>query len=98
MLAAHASYSRCGLGTKETDLLVELAMEQSGVAGAKITGGGSGGTVCILCPSDREAAIAESVAGSYEKHTGTEPRVIQGTSPGALSTPVRLLQVRQRRF
>ncbi|MCX6368033.1 MAG: GHMP kinase [Armatimonadetes bacterium] len=98
MLAAHASYSRCGLGTKETDLLVELAMEQSGVAGAKITGGGSGGTVCILCPSDREAAIAESVAGSYEKHTSTEPRVIQGTSPGALSTPVGLLQVRQRRF
>ena len=91
MLAAHASYSRCGLGTKETDLLVELAMEQSGVAGAKITGGGSGGTVCILCPSEREAAIAESVAGAYEKHTGTEPRVIQGTSPGALSTPVRLL-------
>lgn len=91
MLAAHASYSRCGLGTKETDLLVELAMAQSGVAGAKITGGGSGGTVCLLCPTEREAAVAESVAGAYEKHTGTAPRVIRGTSPGALGTPVRLL-------
>ena len=88
MLAAHASYSRCGLGTKETDLLVALAMDQSGVAGAKITGGGSGGTVCILCPSEREAAVAESVAEAYEKHTGTPPRLIHGTSPGALATPV----------
>ena len=91
MLAAHASYSRCGLGTRETDLLVELAMDQSGVAGAKITGGGSGGTVCILCPAEREEAIAESVAESYEKHTGNTPRLIQGTSPGALATPVSRL-------
>lgn len=91
MLAAHASYSRCGLGTRETDLLVELAMEQSGVAGAKITGGGSGGTVCILCPTDQEATIAESVAENYEKHTGNAPRLIQGTSPGALSTPISRL-------
>lgn len=91
MLAAHASYSRCGLGTKETDLLVELTMDQSGVAGAKITGGGSGGTVCILCPTERETVVAESVAEAYEKHTGNAPRLIQGTSPGALATPVGLL-------
>lgn len=89
MLDAHASYSRCGLGTKETDLLVTLAMEQEGVVGAKITGGGSGGTVCLLCPAERESTIAESVTTAYEKHTSTAPRLIRGTSPGAMSTPIQ---------
>ena len=46
MFAAHASYSACGLGSDGTDLLVELVRERgprSGLFGAKITGGGSGG-------------------------------------------------------
>ena len=51
MSAAHDSYSACGIGSDGTDLLVELVREagpQSGLYGAKITGGGSGGTVAIL--------------------------------------------------
>lgn len=57
-LQCHYSYSACGLGTTGTDKLVELVQEmqhqelsQSGsgtLYGAKITGGGSGGTVCII--------------------------------------------------
>ena len=58
MLQSHGSYSACGLGSEGTDRLVALALEEKAVAeaegrspplfGAKITGGGTGGTVCIL--------------------------------------------------
>src|SRR5262249_45566728 len=48
MYLSHESYSACGLGSDGTDLLVKLAREAGephGIFGAKITGGGSGGTV-----------------------------------------------------
>ncbi|MGH2370617.1 MAG: galactokinase, partial [Chloroflexota bacterium] len=52
MYGSHRSYSRnCGLGSKETDLLVSLVRQagpDAGLFGAKITGGGSGGTVAVL--------------------------------------------------
>ena len=51
MYRSHASYSACGLGSEGTDRLVELARglgPSRGIYGAKITGGGSGGTVAIL--------------------------------------------------
>jgi L-arabinokinase len=78
MLAAHASYGACGLGAPETDLLVALcASERIGgagaVAGAKITGGGSGGTVAVLCRADAEGRIAEAVARAYADQTGNKP-------------------------
>jgi len=48
MYAAHESYSRCGLGSDRTDEIVALAKKSEGIYGAKITGGGQGGTVCLL--------------------------------------------------
>ncbi|NJM08100.1 GHMP kinase [Candidatus Gracilibacteria bacterium] len=51
MRLSHASYSACGLGSAGTDTLVTLATAHiaDGIYGAKITGGGSGGTVaCSL--------------------------------------------------
>lgn len=89
MLGSHESYSKCGLGTKETDYLVSDATSHDAVFGAKITGGGSGGTVCILCRADAEERIAKSIADNYQIRTGIEPRIIRGTSPGALATEVR---------
>ena len=52
---SHTSYSRCGLGSERTDEIVELAKERmgKGIFGAKITGGGSGGTVCILTAGEK---------------------------------------------
>lgn len=54
----HYSYGACGLGSDGTDRLVQLVQEkQHGKSskhddgtlyGAKITGGGSGGTVCVI--------------------------------------------------
>ncbi len=51
MYESHDSYSACGLGSTGTDRLVALAREAGvarGIYGAKITGGGSGGTVAVL--------------------------------------------------
>jgi galactokinase len=91
MYDSHASYSACGLGSEATDLLVALARAHPSVAGAKITGGGSGGTVGVLCRADVEAELAQALASSYRDRTGVTPRLIHGTSPGALSTPVQIL-------
>lgn len=96
MRGSHASYSACGLGSPATDLLVELACDgewKSVVAGAKITGGGSGGTVCVLVRADAEDSVAAGLAARYREQTGIEPRVIRGTSPGAFHTPVQRHEV-----
>lgn len=81
MCQSHASYSACGLGSPGTDKIVELVCEmgpQKGLFGAKITGGGSGGTVAVLARSDAGGAVRE-VAERYAKGT----TVISGSSPGA---------------
>jgi L-arabinokinase len=90
MAASHESYSACGLGSEGTDLLVQLVHQagpESGLYGAKITGGGSGGTVAILGRCDAEAAV-DAVAAKYRGITGRETYVFRGSSPGACATDV----------
>lgn len=85
MYESHESYSACGLGSDGTDRLVELVREAgpaSGLYGAKITGGGSGGTVAILGGAGAGPAVHE-VADRYARETGREARVFSGSSPGA---------------
>ncbi len=85
MYASHASYSACGLGSAGTDRLVELVREAgpaAGLYGAKITGGGSGGTVAVLGRADAGEAVA-AVAGRYRAETGQGGPVFSGSSPGA---------------
>ena len=85
MFASHDSYSACGLGSTGTDLLVELVKTggiEQGLYGAKITGGGSGGTVAVLGSRDAEAAVLE-VAHRYAAMTGHEPYIFRGSSPGS---------------
>jgi galactokinase len=85
MYQSHASYSACGLGSKGTDDLVELvraAGANLGLYGAKITGGGSGGTVAVLGKRDAGATVAE-VAGSFAEKTGHKPYIFSGSSPGS---------------
>lgn len=91
MFASHASYSGCGLGSDGTDLLVELARAAgpaAGIYGAKITGGGSGGTVAILARSDAADRVRR-IAAEYADRTGREPYVFEGTSDGAATTGAR---------
>jgi L-arabinokinase len=87
MYASHLSYSNDAmLGADECDLLVKLVRdrESTGLYGAKITGGGSGGTVAILAEAAPgvDAALAE-IMSLYEAQTGNKPEAFTGTSPGA---------------
>jgi galactokinase len=88
MYQSHASYSACGLGSDGTDLLVDLARSSgaaAGIYGAKITGGGSGGTVAILARADAVDQVRR-IAGEYADRTGREPYVFEGSSDGAAVT------------
>jgi len=85
MYQSHASYSACGLGSPGTDRLVELVREagpEKGLFGAKITGGGSGGTVAVIGKPKAQTAIDEIVE-CYTKETGYRPKVFKDSSTGA---------------
>ncbi|MFL6253528.1 MAG: galactokinase [Pyrinomonadaceae bacterium] len=85
MYKSHKSYSACCLGSPGTDELVRLVREagaESGLYGAKITGGGSGGTVAVLGRKGARASV-EDIAKEYERRTGHAPLIISGSSPGA---------------
>ncbi|KAG2699820.1 hypothetical protein I3760_07G206200 [Carya illinoinensis] len=87
----HYSYSACGLGSDGTDRLAKLvqAMQHSKsddgtLYGAKITGGGSGGTVCVVgknCLRSSQQII--EIQQRYKNATGYLPFVFEGSSPGA---------------
>lgn len=88
MYQSHESYSACGLGSDGTDLLIDLVRNSepsSGLFGAKITGGGSGGTVAILGRSDADTAVRR-IARQYAEQSGREPYVFSGSSNGAAYT------------
>jgi L-arabinokinase len=98
MYGAHRSYSRnCGLGATETDRIVELVRAKGpthGLHGAKITGGGSGGTVAVLADASPDGTLTDIAAEAIEyiraaagASNGRTPRIIQGTSPGAMAIP-----------
>ena len=85
MYLSHASYSACGLGSDGTDRLVTLAREAGpsrGIYGAKITGGGSGGTVAVLADATAGEAV-RALARQYTADTGRDAYLFEGSSPGA---------------
>lgn len=85
MYQSHDSYGACGLGSDATDRIVSIATRlgaRRGIYGARITGGGSGGTVAVLGRADAGDAISELVALRGEE-TGTEPYVFCGSSAGS---------------
>ncbi|HPA45509.1 MAG TPA: GHMP kinase [bacterium] len=91
MYASHWSYGRrCGMGCAETDLLVNLVRKAGsgkGLYGAKITGGGCGGTVAVLASEGTEALLRQ-ILTRYAEQTGLEPRFFAESSPGAQSAGI----------
>nr|CAB3494936.1 unnamed protein product [Digitaria exilis] len=86
--------SACGLGSDGTDQLVDLVQEMQhrttseggspSLFGAKITGGGSGGTVCVIgknCARSSEEIV--EIQQRYKAATGYLPILFDGSSPGA---------------
>jgi L-arabinokinase len=85
MYQSHASYTTCGLDSEGTDRLVEMVREagpDQGLFGAKITGGGSGGTVAVIGRKGSDEAV-NAVAERYAGETGHQPYVFSGSSLGA---------------
>jgi L-arabinokinase len=85
MYQSHYSYTECGLGNEATDLLVDLVRRQgaaAGLYGAKVTGGGAGGTVAILGRRNAQEEF-QKVVGAYAEARHIDPYVIDGSSMGA---------------
>ena len=85
MYQSHGAYTETGLGCHQTDLLVALAREQGperGIFGAKITGGGGGGTVAVLGRVDAGDAL-QRIVDAYRAATGIDAYVFRGSSMGA---------------
>jgi len=85
MYQSHASYSACGLGATATDAIVEAIRNYGpthGLYGAKITGGGSGGTVAVLGRPEA-LPLVRRIAEQYA--TGL---VFTGSSDGAVARTV----------
>jgi L-arabinokinase len=87
MYASHLSYTiDAMLGADECDTLVALVRkhEKLGLYGATITGGGSGGTVAILCNiSPRADEAIAAIMSEYESKTRLKPEAFTGSSAGA---------------
>ncbi|KAL8536741.1 hypothetical protein ACS0TY_012064 [Phlomoides rotata] len=88
------SYSACGLGSDGTDRIIQLVQEmqhskvsrsvEGTLYGGKITGGGSGGTVCVVgrnCLRSSEQIL--QIQKKYQDATGYLPILFEGSSPGA---------------
>lgn len=91
MLESHASYSACGLGSDGTDELVAglaAAGAETGVFGAKITGGGSGGTVAVLVRTEALPSLS-TLSRVYTARRGRASRLFHESSPGAAQLPAR---------
>ena len=106
MYQSDQSHSACGLGSEGTDELVSLVREAGaarGLFGAKITGGGNGGTVAVLGRRGAQDHV-RAIADEYARRTGQRPALIIGSSPGAgvfghltlLKETTRSLQNRER--
>lgn len=85
MYGSNWSYtSRVGLGSKETGLIVRLARDYGwagGIYGARITGGGGGGTVALLHRVEQRQTI-EAIRSRYQELTGLRGSVLHGSTAG----------------
>jgi galactokinase len=86
MDASHASLrDDYEVSCKEIDLLVELARGCRGVLGARITGGGFGGSTVNLVARDALRAFEEATE-IYRRLTGYTPRLFVTAAAGGART------------
>jgi galactokinase len=65
----------------EIDLIVELARSDSAVHGARLTGGGFGGSVVMLTQAGMGSIVAERAARAYAERSGCQPRILVPMPP-----------------
>ena len=93
MYGAHESYrDNCHLSVEEVDFLVESVRKRGpkcGLYGAKITGGGTGGTVAVFGKLESIREHLPQIAVEYSRRIGVMPDIFEGTSPGAVEFGAR---------
>jgi L-arabinokinase len=93
MYAAHESYrDNCQLSVPEVNFLVEAVRKRGakqGLYGAKITGGGTGGTVAVFGKVEALHEQVPQIAAEFSRLVGEMPDVFEGTSPGAIEFGAR---------
>src|SRR5207302_10484262 len=75
--ASHASMrDDYNVSVPEIDLLVELARKRPAIYGARLTGGGFGGSVVMLAQAGKGHVEASHIARQYAGETGCRPRIL----------------------
>ena len=75
--ASHASMrDDYEVSIPEIDLIVELARSDSDIYGARLTGGGFGGSVVMLARAGAGRTVAERIASAYAKRSGQQPKIL----------------------
>jgi galactokinase len=75
--ASHASMrDDFEVSTPEIDLLVELGCREPGVLGARLTGGGFGGSVVMLAKKDEASTAGARIVQQYFERTGGLARML----------------------
>ncbi|MEQ8766273.1 MAG: hypothetical protein RL885_20330 [Planctomycetota bacterium] len=97
MIESHRSYGvNCQLGSKEADRVVERIEAEGrehGCFGARITGGGCGGSVAVLAtPQSRQ--FLERLVADLQRETGFQASLLEGSGPGAMEVPVVTVDAR----
>jgi galactokinase len=96
MYAAHESYrDNCHLSVEGVDFLVEAVRKRGpkqGLYGAKITGGGMGGTVAVFGKVEALQKHIPEIATEYSRRIGVMPDIFECTSPGAIEFGARRYQ------
>jgi galactokinase len=64
------------VSTPELDLMVELASSQAGVFGARMTGGGFGGSTINLVDAAHAEEVRQWLEQNYEAKTGIKPTIL----------------------
>lgn len=86
MLQSHESYSRVGLGNEFTDKIISLVQNagaDSGVFGARVSGGGNGGTVCVLSYGKEGKEAVKEIYRKYRKIRNQKLFFFSGSTHGA---------------
>ncbi len=67
----------------EIDLLVDLAVVQPGVLGARLTGGGFGGSIMAITAAGRAARAGQAVVAAYRQQSGRPGRLLVPSPPAS---------------
>ncbi|MBL8751254.1 MAG: GHMP kinase [Planctomycetes bacterium] len=89
LFAAHDAYGACGLGETVTDFLVATARARRDAGaplyGAKVSGGGRGGTVVLFGERGKVWYEALRIKKALLQETGHSGHIFRWSSPGAMS-------------